>query len=245
MFGIKKNSDKKVALMTATQLAEKLAVLPKEVNKALLDAEYVKRDGKGYSLTQRAAKLGEQRESKSGVKYCVWKPVILKNSKFMRALESDKVEKEVKAPVVKKPAPKPSSQRGSQQPSHFEIDGIKVFNRKAFDAAFRTSDGHYVRSRSEVIVSDWLFMNRIAYAYEKRLPVEEELYSDFFIPDFNIYIEFWGYEDDPKYLKRKKTKKAIYEKYGFKLLELSTRDLEVLDDILPIKLLKLGMPIGR
>nr|WP_228027447.1 hypothetical protein [Campylobacter concisus] len=41
-------------------------------------------------------------------------------------------------------------------------------------------------------------------AYEKRVPIKEDVYCDFYIPKGKIYIEFWGYEDDEAYLEREK-----------------------------------------
>lgn len=48
-------------------------------------------------------------------------------------------------------------------------------------------------------------------------------------------------ENDPKYAERKRVKKAIYEKYNFKLIELRDEDVYNLDDVLPKMLLKFGV----
>jgi hypothetical protein len=84
-------------------------------------------------------------------------------------------------------------------------------------------------------------MAEIVHAYERKLPVEEELYSDFYIPTGKVYIEYWGYENDAKYLARKKAKQEIYAKYNFNLIELEDKDVQNLDDILPRLLLKHGV----
>ena len=78
---------------------------------------------------------------------------------------------------------------------------------------------------------------------EVKLPIEEEVYSDFFIPSESVYIEYWGMEDDPKYAERKKVKIELYKKYDFKLIELSDDDILNLDDNLPKKLLKFGIKV--
>lgn len=41
-------------------------------------------------------------------------------------------------------------------------------------------------------------------AYEKRVPIKEDIYCDFYIPKGKIYIEFWGLKDDEAYLEREK-----------------------------------------
>ena len=57
---------------------------------------------------------------------------------------------------------------------------------------------------AELVIANWLFVEGIAYAYEKRVPIKEDVYCDFYMPKGKIYIEFWGYEDDEAYLEREK-----------------------------------------
>jgi hypothetical protein len=123
-----------------------------------------------------------------------------------------------------------------------QIDNYSDFRNK-FPAEHRTEDGHWVRSRAEVIIDNALFNYKLAHAYEKKLPVPEDLYSDFFIPNGNVYIEFWGMEEDPKYTARKQAKIEIYKKYNFNLIELSDKDIKNLDDYLPSKLLHFGIKV--
>jgi len=68
-----------------------------------------------------------------------------------------------------------------------------------------------------------------------------EFREDFYIPTGKVYIEFWGYENDSKYLHRKKIKQDIYKKYNLNLIELDDKDVQNLDDILPRLLLKYGV----
>ena len=84
-------------------------------------------------------------------------------------------------------------------------------------------------------------MEGIVHAYERKLPIEEDVYCDFYIPSGKVYIEFWGLENEPNYVKRKEIKKSIYQKYNFKLIELTDKEVFNLDDILPRMLLKFGV----
>ncbi|MBN2824217.1 MAG: hypothetical protein JXQ76_02750 [Campylobacterales bacterium] len=81
-------------------------------------------------------------------------------------------------------------------------------------------------------------MAELVHAYERKLPIVEEIYCDFYLPSGKVYIEYWGIEEDAKYLQRKQAKKAIYEKYNFNLIELNDEDVLNLDDVLPRLLLK-------
>jgi len=114
--------------------------------------------------------------------------------------------------------------------------------RGKFKAKLRATDGHYVRSKAEVIIDDWLFHFRIAHAYERKLPIEEAQYCDFFINvGKGVYIEYWGEGSGPKYLSRKARKRETYRKHGLQLIELTDKEIENLDDVLPRKLLEFGI----
>jgi len=117
-----------------------------------------------------------------------------------------------------------------------EIETEETNFRSKFPATFRTEDGHLVRSKAEQIVDNWLYHKGIVHAYERRVPIEEEVYCDFFIPiGQKVWIEYWGLEEK-NYLKRKELKKRFYQMHKKNLIELIDKDIENLDDIMPIKL---------
>lgn len=79
----------------------------------------------------------------------------------------------------------------------------------------KTFAGHYVRSKSEVIIANALFMNKIPYRYE--LPFED--YSSTIYPDFTIchpqtqetfYWEHFGMMDNSEYRERAFNKLKLY-----------------------------------
>ena len=120
-----------------------------------------------------------------------------------------------------------------------QIDQENRDFRSKFPATIRTLDGHLVRSKSEKIIDDWLYNHKIAHAYERMVPIESaDVYCDFFLPyDKKVWIEFWGL-DNKKYLKRKEIKKKFYSENNKILIELTEKDIEILDDVLPKKLMK-------
>ncbi|WP_235851994.1 hypothetical protein [Niallia nealsonii] len=84
-------------------------------------------------------------------------------------------------------------------------------------------------------------MYGVIHAYERKLPIEKEMYCDFYLPSGRVYIEYWELENDVKYRKRKKAKIKLYKKYGFNLVEINDNDIKNLDDVLPKKLLEYGI----
>jgi len=80
-------------------------------------------------------------------------------------------------------------------------------------------------------------MNEVVHAYERKVPISEDVFSDFYIPTAKVYIEFWGMESNPTYAEHKKQKIELYQKYDLKLIELKDDDITNLDDVLPRELL--------
>jgi len=116
--------------------------------------------------------------------------------------------------------------------------------REKFKADYRTNDGHYVRSRAELVIANWLFTEGIACVYKKRVPIKEDVYCDFYIPKGKVYIEFWGLKDDEAYLERKEKKIELYKKYNLNLIEIDNNTINNIDDYLPKELLKFGVSLN-
>ncbi len=99
-----------------------------------------------------------------------------------------------------------------------------------------------------MIIDNLLYQYGIIHAYERKLPIEEDVYSDFYIPAWNgrpqwVYIEYWWLENDNKYLERKKRKIEIYNENELALIELNEWDIQNLDDVLPRKLLNFKIKV--
>src|SRR5262249_53119681 len=95
-------------------------------------------------------------------------------------------------------------------------------------------DGHWVKSKGEKSIDDWLYDHRFVHVYEKHIPCGK--ICDFFVPQGNsetegIYIEFWG-KTDAAYVKNRKLKTRLYKDHGFKLVEIEPKDITRIDKIL-------------
>ena len=78
----------------------------------------------------------------------------------------------------------------------------------------------------------WLSEHQLAYRYDNKYRIinEFQIRPDFYLPEVDVYIEFWGLEDKPAYQERKQEKQAIYQRYGLNLVELTNKEVERLDD---------------
>lgn len=219
----------KSKLMNATTIGKHFEISSQRLNLILSELGWIKKDIAGWEVTKLGKSLGGKQfeHETSGGTYVLWPENILTNKNLVSVFKDSSSAPELKKEQDEKEAPKPPT------------DNF----REKFPATFRTKDGHMVRSRAEVIIDNALYDYKLAHAYERKLPIEEDLYSDFFIPTENVYIEFWGMEDDPKYAERKRQKIEIYKKYDFKLIELNDNDISNLDDFLPKKLLKFNIKV--
>lgn len=112
--------------------------------------------------------------------------------------------------------------------------------RENWPREYQCEDGHYVRSLSEMNIDNWLYNHNYVHAYEKSVYMESDpdaiVLSDFYLPQGELYIEFWGLTDDEKYSKRKETKINLYDTNNYKRLDLYEKDIKRLNDILPREL---------
>jgi len=215
-------------LFTSTTIGKHFDLSATKINFILSEIGWIKKGLKGWLLTEQGKKQGGQQaeDGRTGVPYAKWPENLLVAKALIETVDHVKgtySEQEEQ--------PNPAS-GAKQSPAGF---------REKFEAKHRATDGHFVRSKAEMLVDNWLYMAEIVHAYERKLPVEENVYSDFYIPTGKVYIEYWGYENEEKYLARKKVKQEIYQKYGFNLIELEDKDVQNLDDILPRLLLKFGV----
>lgn len=212
--------EKRSKLLTARNIAESFKINKERVNLILSELGWIKKELKGWILTEIGETMGGEHfeHEKTGIPFVCWPKNILENPILIESIN---------------------------QTLHENTSDtiVEVNYRQKFDSKNRATDGHYVKSRGEMIIDNWLYMSEIVHAYERKLPIEEDVYSDFYLPHGKVYIEYWGLDEDVKYIERKKVKIEIYKKYNFKLIELTNKDLENLDDVLPKKLLKYNIAI--
>lgn len=224
--GESSSENSNASFLSATKIAKHFNTSSQKMNLILSELGWVKKDIAGWAVTKQGKRIGglQKEHYQSGNKFVVWPDSILNNTSLTSVFEEED-ETTGKAE---------STNNFSEEKNNF---------RDAFPPKYRTKDGHNVRSRGEVMIDDALYYYGVVHAYERKVPIEEELYCDFFIPSENVYVEYWGMENDPKYLERKKKKLEIYQKYDLNLIELNDDDISNLDDNLPRKLLQYNIKV--
>lgn len=236
----------RTAKLTATQIGESIGIKAHRVNRVLNELGWIEHDVEGWIATELGKKQGAhmKEHAQSGVPYVVWPEAVLSNLIFKRAVADFSTELQPPPPVDEAASGAQDAQGSSTtapalQSHASSSESMRTIEaRERFVPDYRAVDGHFVRSRAEMLIDNWLYENRVIHAFEKRVPIEEDILSDFYLPEGKVYIEYWGMEDDPKYAIRKAVKQSIYLREQIPLIELGDEHLRNLDDHLPRLLLK-------
>ncbi|WP_445370171.1 glycerol kinase [Methylomonas sp. HW2-6] len=176
-------------LLTATVLGQQFELPANKMNYILSELGWIKKGLKGWLITEQGLAMGAEQgeDSRSSIPNVRWPEKIVRNHALKDNVDNIK---------------------GVDKPKT-DADKMDSFRHK-FKATHRTTDGHFVRSKAEMLIDNWLDMAEIVHAYDRKLPIEEEMYCDFYIPTGKVYIKFRGYENDAKYQARKQEKLSIY-----------------------------------
>ncbi|NNE15582.1 MAG: glycerol kinase [Saprospiraceae bacterium] len=216
--------------INSSTIGKEFDISAQKINTLLAELGWIEKSNiGGWNVTKFGSKNGGiEMEAKNGSPYVIWDKSILKSKSFIDS-------------VNVATGTNYEENNSSSQDKFTDIDEF----RQKYEAKYRTQDGHRVRSRAEAMIDDYLYRNGIAHAYERRLPgIDEDVLSDFYILKGNVFIEFWGMEENEQYVERKKTKLEIYAREGFNLIEMNDNDIQSIDDILPRKLKKYGINIS-
>ncbi|WP_243977370.1 glycerol kinase [Vibrio natriegens] len=207
--------------LSATQLGDKLNLNPKRINQLLSELGWINKSETGWNVTATGVRAGGQQriDKESQHSFVVWHEVVLKN-------------KRLKQSVVEF--------LGQDAESHSTDKSFSSFRQK-FEAKHRTLDGHYVRSKGELLIDNWLYLAGVVHAYERQLPIEQDVTSDFYLPTGKVYLQFWGSDHGEISQDDRETIRAVYEQHQFNLIEVDASELERLDEVLPQRLRQFGI----
>ncbi len=102
----------------------------------------------------------------------------------------------------------------------------------------QAADGTVVQSDGERLIAEELTALGLAYRYENRFRIIKgyAIRPDFYLPEFDLYIEYWGMEDNLDYQIGMLEKKKLYQQAGKRLISLYGREKHRLREALREKL---------
>jgi hypothetical protein len=133
---------------------------------------------------------------------------------------------------------KPAFQKRSGRASFAE-------HQKLHGSLHQTRKGEIVKSGGERILADYFYRHKIRYEYEKAATRHSgRIISrpDFYLPDYDIYVEYWGmaYTEDSKerkqYVQSMEWKMARYHENGIKVVSIFPREIDSIDIVFQEKL---------
>jgi hypothetical protein len=126
------------------------------------------------------------------------------------------------------------------------VRAIQFGRREAYGQPAVTQRGEVVRSNSERIIADYFGRCGIRYVYEQpamgRWGLRRISRPDFYLPDYGVYVEFWGLVNLPnnfarsRYERSMRWKIAQYRRNGIRFVSLYPSELNNLDAALRPKL---------
>lgn len=110
-----------------------------------------------------------------------------------------------------------------------------IFFEKEYGVASVTKKGETVKSKAEKYIADYFFDNNINYEYEK--PLEEGFWifkeeisrPDFYLSDYDVYVEFWGLMNNPNYRRTMMLKMKEYKEIKLRYISLYPNNLKNLN----------------
>ena len=119
------------------------------------------------------------------------------------------------------------------------INAFRFGRREAYGQPAVTRRGEIVRSNSERTIADYFTHTSIKYVYEKptmnRWGLRRISRPDFYLPDYGVYVEYWGLVNLPnnsarsRYERSMRWKIAQYHRNGIRFVSLYPNDLGNLD----------------
>jgi len=123
----------------------------------------------------------------------------------------------------------------------------KFIERRNFDMkvelnkTIRAKDGTLVQSKGERRIAEWLAGHGVAYRYDERFRIIDgyAIRPDFYLPEFDVYIEYWGM-DTADYKIGMLKKQKLYQETGKKLVSVYFQEFDRIEAVLAEKLRACG-----
>ncbi len=105
-------------------------------------------------------------------------------------------------------------------------------------------DGTLVQSEGERRIAEWLTEHGLTYRYDSKFRIigEFQIRPDFYLPEVDVYIEYWGL-DTPQYKMSMYKKQTLYQQEGKRLISIYPKDLTSLDFLMKRKLRLFGVSL--
>jgi hypothetical protein len=197
-----------------------------QISRSLTELGLQRQDASGIRLTPLGERFGGRQDfdEEHALAIVSWPHDIIDNPVLHRELTR------LVGPGREKPTPAAPAPEGSAAPADDLFAELET--SPAEPGERHGLDGHRVRSLLQLRVCDWLYEAQLAHAHERRLPVEETLSVDFYVPSAGLYIECWENELATAELSRRLRTREVCRELGLSYVEVAAVDIERIDAVL-------------
>lgn len=125
------------------------------------------------------------------------------------------------------------------------IRGSRLKRKLKYQPIIESESGIKVRSKLEKCCADWFKLNNIEFLYEPLMLINgRQFRPDFYLPEYNLFLEICGYNHMPHYRDRIQQKKQIYGKYNLRTIFININKHKSIEIILKHELEKHGIIVN-
>lgn len=218
----------------------------RQINRNFAELGMLSITRRGLELTGLGEHFGgrQERDEDNGLLLISWPHEIVDNPVIHRELNrlvSDGFSTEAPAATPAATPTAPESQADANAPDLFAATGNESPKSPAESVHARCGlDGHAVDSLLQLRVCDWLYEAQLAHARDRRLPVEEPLTADFYVPALGLYIECWERDVPTTALSRRLRTREVCRELKLAYQEIAAADMERVDDLLTKRVAELS-----
>jgi hypothetical protein len=217
----------------------------RQINRNFAELGLLKLTQRGLELTSLGEHFGgrQERDDDNGLLLISWPHEIVDNAVIHRELNrlvGDGFSNE--APALTRPTPVPKTDPDTAAPDLFAATDHESAQAPTELVRRRCGlDGHPVDSVLQLRVCDWLYEAQLAHARDRRLPVEEALTADFFVPALGLYIECWERDVPTSALTRRLRTREVCRELNLHYQEIAAADIERVDGLLTKRVAALSL----
>ena len=120
-----------------------------------------------------------------------------------------------------------------------QVKASEIMERgENIEPTFKTKTGHLVRTRSEMMIANFLFDNNLLFQYNTvaTWADKDDFRASFYIPKLDLYIDHHPYDYLKEYQKVMKTKIKQYEKHKKKHVYITSEDEKNIEEAIRLKM---------
>jgi len=122
------------------------------------------------------------------------------------------------------------------------LRGTRLPRKRQFEPVIETSAGIRVRSNYEKSCAEYLHQNNIEFLFEPLMLLSgKQFRPDFYLPEYDLFLEICGYNHMPFYRDRIAFKRQIYDKHKMLAVFINYDGKGLLEKLMREKLEKFGV----